>query len=430
MRTPLAGLLAATVASATLTAQLHVDAAAAPNGNGQSWATAYQTVQAALAAAGPGQSVWVAAGSYAGGFVLPADVALLGGFEPGMRRADQARPHAHPTVLDGQGTQRVVLLGQHSTLDGFVLQNGDAAAPGGGGALIDGVDATIRRCVFTANNNSGGRGAALAIRNGADPLIADCVFHHNTNSGHTIDVDLGASGTYEHITVADNPHNGLHMQGTTSCDISNSLFVRNQGRGICDVGPSNAPTLRNCMFWQNGVSLMHYRGSELNSATAVNALPYASGNLEDDPRFVAANDYRLAGDSPAIDAGIAHLDPRLELGGAPRVNDGDLDGTMLPDLGAHEHTDCVLAAAGGASAGSTLMLQLGSPAGAFGGIAMLFPGPTTTVAPFGTAYGSSPVAVILGFLPGALAVPIPAGLSVDLVFQGFCFGANGAGNLG
>src|SRR5580692_1541752 len=43
---------------------LYVRASAAAGGNGSSWATAFQSVQAAVTAAGAGSQVWVAAGTY------------------------------------------------------------------------------------------------------------------------------------------------------------------------------------------------------------------------------------------------------------------------------------------------------------------------------------------------------------------------------
>lgn len=426
---PLATAAAAALAvPAALVSQIHVDASAQAGGNGQSWATAYDSLQTALASAGAGQTVWVAAGSYAGGFVVPANVTVRGGFAAGMRRADQARPTEYVATLTGGGTQRVVQLGDGSVLDGFLVREGNAGFPGGGGALIDGVTATIRRCEFTANTNSGGRGAALTVSNGGDATVTDSIFHHNSASGHTIDVATQGRGTFTHLTIVDNPHNGLHMQQLTVCTIRDSIFARNAGRGICDVMQGNQPTVDNNLFWANVVSAMHVVGNELHTANAINALTYASGNIIADPLFVGAIDYRLQSSSPAIDLGVPGLPTRLDLGGFPRATDGDLDGTLRTDAGAHEFDSCVLTVTGQATGGSTITLDL-QAAPAFGGIAMLFPGPTTTVAPFGTLYGTSPIVAILGFLPGNLPVALPPGLVADVVFQGFCLSPNSTGNL-
>jgi hypothetical protein len=411
-----------------LPAQTFVDVNAPAGGNGLSWATAYASLQQALTAAAPGAAIWVAAGTYPGGFVVPSNVMLLGGFRAGATRADQARPSDYPTILDGQNTARVVQLGNNSTLDGFVVTNGNAPAPGGGGALVDGVVATIGRCVFSANRNSGGRGAALAVRNGGDPWVYDCVFHHNANTGHTIDVDLGGRGTYDHLTVADNPHNGLHMQNGAVCTIDNSIFVRNTSRGICDFtnGAPNQPTVRNNLFWQNGVSLMHVTGVELFTIAAVNALPYASNNVAADPLFAGAADYRLLATSPALDLGLGLADGRLEVFGMPRALDGNLDGTMTSDLGAHEFSAAVLSATGNPAPSGTLTFLLTGPAGSLGLLAILQPSTPIVLPPFGTLYGIAPIAIVLGLLPQSLPVPIPAGFSADVVLQGFVLAPTGS----
>lgn len=92
---------------------VHVDASAAPGGDGKSWATAFDDLMDGLAAAAAdpaAQEVWVAAGTYTpappGGdrsrtFALVNGIAVLGGFDGTETLAEQRDSVANPTILSG-----------------------------------------------------------------------------------------------------------------------------------------------------------------------------------------------------------------------------------------------------------------------------------------------------------------------------------------
>jgi hypothetical protein len=62
-----------------------------------------------------------------------------------------------------------------------------------------------------------------------------------------------------------------------------------------------------------------------------------NGNVTSEPRFVGADDYRLARGSPGIDAGEnAFVSEPTDLRGRPRILDGNGDGNAIVDLGAYE----------------------------------------------------------------------------------------------
>jgi len=68
----------------------------------------------------------------------------------------------------------------------------------------------------------------------------------------------------------------------------------------------------------------------LSTATAINALPGAAGNISADPIFVSATDLHLAAGSACVNAGTTVGAPRTDFDGKPR-SDGK------PDIGAFEH---------------------------------------------------------------------------------------------
>jgi len=144
-------------------ATLHVSEAATGANDGSSWTDAFTDLQDALAAAAPGDEIWVAAGTYTpagpGGdrtatFQLMSGVGLYGGFAGGETDRSQRDPSLHTTILSGDlnGDDQVVPLSQDlmseatraensyhvvtgsgadetATLDGFVITAGYANGP-------------------------------------------------------------------------------------------------------------------------------------------------------------------------------------------------------------------------------------------------------------------------------------------------------------
>lgn len=324
---------------------VYVNAAAGGGGNGASWATAYQTLQAGLAAATPGSKVWVALGTYSGTFSVPAGVTVLGGFTSGDTRLTQRHTVTKRVTLDGGGTQRVVTLGSGAVLDGVLVQNGRGGAPGGGGLLIDGV-ATVRNCIFRLNTDTVGKGAAILVRNGAAPALENVLVYSNggAGSGAALEIDA-AAGSYVNLTIADNLATGMRFGGGSQPVIANTIFARNSGHGIEHLSASDAPTLAGGLFHNNTVSLYRHVGQNLTTIAAVNALAFASGNVAGDPAFASGSDYRLTAASAALDAGHSNHAPadRQDLWRNGRDSDGNLDAVLRIDIGAHEFTNVTLA---------------------------------------------------------------------------------------
>lgn len=196
--------------------RLYVDHAATGLDNGASWADAFTDLQDALAVAGPGDSIWVAQGTYyptSGAdrqmyFNLRPGVAVYGGFNTTETALEQRDWQAYPTVLSGDigvpgdstdNSYHVLFaLGVDSTalFNGFTITEGRAlyAAPGyfgplrsGGGLYVE-TDAAhpdcsprIENCRFEHNAANDGGAIHCSGLNGkrANPIVRNCVFSSN-----------------------------------------------------------------------------------------------------------------------------------------------------------------------------------------------------------------------------------------------------------
>ncbi|MCB0527840.1 MAG: T9SS type A sorting domain-containing protein [Saprospiraceae bacterium] len=185
-----------------------VDADAAGNNSGASWAGAFTDLQSALALAQAGDEVWVAEGLYLPtqgaerniAFQPASGLKLYGGFA-GTESAVSERDWAqHPTVLSGDignpgdstdNAYTVIFLEEpdiNTLVDGFVIRDGNAdyssPAPArdrrrcGGGMYIMGENweayPEIRNCTFLHNTARGFGGGAVV--NGAGSGSAGAVF--------------------------------------------------------------------------------------------------------------------------------------------------------------------------------------------------------------------------------------------------------------
>jgi hypothetical protein len=433
-RAPLVLVLALPVAAQS---RLYVDGSTTTPGNGSSWSMPLRTLQEALTRATSGTEVWVATGSYAGGFTVPAGVSIHGGFRAGDLRLTQARPETNVTILDGRQLERVLQLGDRSVVEGFLIQNGNAGGAGGGGILVDGTAPTIRNCVLRDNRNSAGRGSAMLVNAGSAPVVVNCVFTSNDGPGHVIDINT-AGGLYRNLVVFDNLGNGLHFQLGSNPVIQNCVFVRNTGRGVCHISATDMPVLENNLLWSNTVSLYHFQGRELATIDLVNALPYARSNITGDPQFLAPQslDFRSAASSPLIDAGAGlapATGPKVDVYGNSRVLDGDMDGAMRIDIGAAEHAARTLAISGPLMPGTNLMITIGGP-GSLPSALWLATGATDGLLldPLGylrLSFAGAYVGVPWNATSGTTAVPIPSSFpgGTSLFWQ--LVAAGGSGGL-
>jgi predicted outer membrane repeat protein len=294
------GTLALAFAAPLLAAQTthFVDADAVGAGTGTSWSDAFTDLQDALDAFGPGDSIWVAEGSYFpsvpldGGdartatFVLPDSAKLYGGFAGTETAVGQRIPGAHPTILDGNIGQagnpndnayHVLVasqVGPGTLVDGFTVSRGRANAHEvgttgfsnqvGGGLLNSSGTLELRGCTFLDNQSFGSGGA---VRSSVGTLtVTDCTFTDN---------------------VAENLQNGtfggaLYATGS-GLQASGSRFEGNRAASAAAIflGINTGASIRDCEFVDNEA----YLTGGGNSSGGTLYLSSCTGTLIEGCRF-------------------------------------------------------------------------------------------------------------------------------------------------
>ena len=252
-----ASLLITAAPAALAQTVIHVDADAAPGGDGSTWRDAYNNLETALASrTDPGDEIWVAEGSYTpvamgdfdSTFIIPEGVGVYGGFDGTETRLRDRDPDVNVTILDGQGpiarVSHVVTIENNIgfTLDGFIIQNGlsgpgDPTPDGAGIRCVASFgtfnDLHIRDCEadgLTQTGNGGGL-AAIGLCN---VVVTSCVFERCSGENG------GAIYAETRLTIADTDFidntsfifgGALHLIGGGNFEITGCNFNGNSGLG-------------------------------------------------------------------------------------------------------------------------------------------------------------------------------------------------------
>ncbi len=274
--------------------------------DGQSWATAYKTIQAAIddAAMTAGGEVWVKRGTYtvSGPVYVDKAIKLYGGFTGVGSTRD---PENEATVVDGaENAKHCFEVVANAYIDGFAATRGYAwgLSPYGGGMYIYDCSATVVNCTFRRNYASEwGGGVATS---GADGTVIDnCTFTENVSSedgggmhnyqssvtvsgcefkknkaGADIEARGGGMMNVEGAPVVTDctfSYNSAHfgaglyndwsdatVEGCTFADCNATTIA---GGGIYNHG--GAPTISRCLFYQNSVG--HRGGAILDKSASL-----------------------------------------------------------------------------------------------------------------------------------------------------------------
>jgi hypothetical protein len=344
----------------------------APSGSdaaqGTNWATAKQTIQAAIDASSASDTVLVSNGVYqTGGRVATSDAVTNRVVIDKPITVQSVNGPASTTIQGagppGDAAVRCAWMTNGATLIGFTLTNG-ATYVEGGGLWAQSAAAVASNCIFTGNSSSlDGGGACRGTLNNCT-LVGNLagnaggganasVLNNCTLSGNTSDyVGGGAHGaTLNNCTLRGNSAfeggganastlNNCVLTGNASTDYGggayggtlNNCTLAGNASGI-EGGGAYLSTLNNCIVYFNTASAQaNYSGGTI-AYTCTTPLPAGTGNIGDNPLFVnlAATNLALATNSPCRDIGNnAHAPGTNDLAGNPRIVNGSVD------MGAYE----------------------------------------------------------------------------------------------
>jgi predicted outer membrane repeat protein len=218
----------------------------------------YETIQAAIEDALPGDTVEVGPGFYHERIDFLGKAILVIG-------AGAAETTIDAAGLDGPVVRLASEEGPGSVLDGFRIGHGTGelitdpvfgVVPCGGGIYIGSTSPTIRNCEFRSNACWGGAGACLV---GGQATFSDCVFEANDAEGHGGGMYLlyAAMPTIERCRFEGNTASwggGMTCHGFSDATIEDCEFVGNVtynvGGGMF-IRSSSSPVIERCSFLGN-----------------------------------------------------------------------------------------------------------------------------------------------------------------------------------
>ena len=364
--------------------RLYVNAAAAANGDGSSWATAYTDLQTALANArlcSQITEIWVAKGTYKPGtsrnasFSMKAGVKIYGSFagtETNLSERTAAVMVSNKSILSGdlngddatagkgENSYHVILndnnglTTSNSLLDGFTITGGNTGGDGlGGGMYNKSSSPSIVNCSFLDNEAAFGGGGIG--NDDSSPSLANCSFSGNwgyTFGGGMYNFSESSPSLVNCIFLGNRAVYGGGMGNVincrpslVNCSFSGNMAISKAGGIYNDY--YSPPSLKNCILWGNKYEFgsdkeVESSDSESNPTytnTLVEGLAVGGFQGTENPLFInqpsaglgTSGDLRLQACSPILNAGNnADNSTTVDLGGNNRKV-----GTI--DLGAYEY---------------------------------------------------------------------------------------------
>ncbi len=306
-------------------------------------------IQSAINAANPGDTILVGAGTYNETLSLSSKQVFV-----------MSMDGAASTRISAGGLGRVIAMtGNGSTVDGFTISGGNESSGAGINIVAGSVSSIIRNNIFENNvQRAGGFGAAIG-GNSSSPVIENNIFRGNTSDfqflSGVVSFANSSSPQIMNNVFYDNSSRAINLSlpsGVNPLVLNNTIDGNSVGIRLDRRVISLGHIIRNNVITNNGIGLEVDFGTEANNPTFQNNLVFGNttnydlissqtglnGNISADPLFrnAAANDFRLLGLSPAIDAGSSLGAPSRDFIGNLRPADGNGDGVARVDIGAYE----------------------------------------------------------------------------------------------
>jgi len=230
----------------------------------------YSSIQDAIEAAGYGDTVLVAPGTYVGDgnwVINPGGkpISILASGTP------------EETILDGYNLRGVVVFSNGETsqtvIEGFTITNGRVEY-GGGGILCNSSNPTITNCVIEDNTSTNFGAGGISIKY-CSPVVTDCTISGNTGEeGGGVNIRLG-NPTFSNCMIENNTAFGQYGHGggiffrdsdslLIDCTISGNMTTGLDAHGGGALCYQSSPEFINCMINSNtcnhedGGGLYHY----------------------------------------------------------------------------------------------------------------------------------------------------------------------------
>jgi hypothetical protein len=263
--------------------------------------------------------------------------------------------YAHSASWPGNSGGGIICLNSSPTLSHLKIMSNESVQEGGGGYFAH-CAATMRDVTIT--NNRAGSGGGIRYSYSSVSLDNAIVAHNLSRSGGAGIQFYHSEGAITNILISDNSGGakggGLHFDGCSPTFINATIvgnWTAGQGGGL-NVSYMSQPTLVNSIVWGNSPEQIYFDTDWPGEAISIEysdiqggaagivtngqgPVEWGHGNLDTSPRFADAGlgNYRLAYDSPALNAGkVAGASP-TDIEGNPRPYPTGSN----PDMGAYEN---------------------------------------------------------------------------------------------